>query len=488
MTSDTQNDTVEQPEEQTQFAQRRSEKAPPLRPPSFFGSPAVKFVIIGVLTVMLLVPSLFVWVLVEERADRARDVAQDIARSWGGVQQINGPYLVVPFSETYTVSTDDSSKTEMRWHTAILFPEKLDVGGDISVQERRKSIYSLPVYHGSVNLKGRFAATSPETFEPQFGGQIDIAADKAVLVVGIGDIAALKSEVGLVLNGNGSVPFEPGLGPLTMDPMRRSVASMSPSGINAPVAAGLWRNGFSFDIPIQMNGSKAFYVAPAGQTTTVSLQSDWPHPGFTGAFLPETRDIGDTGFTASWTIPYLARGIPRSVLGAHMPLQDKALGVEFVEPVNFYHTIARSLKYAVCFISLTFLAVFILEMRSRSRVHWIQYGLVGLSLIVFYVMLLALAEHVGYGPAYLLAAAAATLLNTIYIGTALKSRLAGGVMLMVLAAIFGVLYALMQEQDYALLIGSLLAFLSLAVTMFATQRIDWSGRHQTGARGQAEPA
>jgi inner membrane protein len=165
-----------------------------------------------------------------------------------------------------------------------------------------------------------------------------------------------------------------------------------------------------------------------------------------------------------------------------MPLQDKALGVEFVEPVNFYHTIARSLKYAVCFISLTFLAVFVLEMRSRWRVHWIQYGLVGLSLIVFYVMLLALAEHVGYGPAYLLAAAAATLLNTIYIGTALKSPLAGGVMLTVLAAIFGVLYALMQEQDYALLIGSLLAFLSLAVTMFATQRIDWSGRQEAGAR------
>ncbi|MEE4014048.1 cell envelope integrity protein CreD [Roseibium sp. FZY0029] len=487
MTSDTQNDTAEQPEEQTLFAQRRSEQAQAFRTPSFLGSPAVKFVIIGILTVMLLVPSLFVWVLVEERAERARDVAHDIARSWGGIQKINGPYLVVPFSETYTVSTGDSAKTEIRWHTAILFPEKLDVRGDISVQERRKSIYSLPVYHGSVGLKGRFAPTSPESFEPQFGGQIDIAADKAVLVVGVGDIGALKSEVDLVLNGQGSVPFEPGLGPLTVEPMGRSVAGLSPSGINAPVAAGLWRSGFSFDIPLEMNGSRAFYVAPAGQTTSVSVQSDWPHPGFTGAFLPETREIGDRGFTASWTIPYLARGIPRLVLGTQMPLQDKALGVEFVEPVNFYHTIARSLKYAVCFISLTFLAVFILEMRSRWRVHWIQYGLVGLSLIVFYVMLLALAEHVGYGPAYLLAAAAATLLNTIYIGTALKSRLAGGVILTVLAAIFGVLYALMQEQDYALLIGSLLAFLSLAITMFATQRIDWSGKQQTGTREQADP-
>lgn len=488
MTSDIENDAVEQPEEQPQFSERRSPRAQPFRTPSFLGSPAVKFVLIGILTVMLLVPSLFVWVLVEERADRARDVAQDIARSWGGIQEINGPYLVVPFSETYTVSSGESAKTEIRWHTAILFPERLDVSGDISVQERRKSIYALPVYHGNVTMKGRFAAAPAENFQPQFGGQIDIAADKAVLVVGIGDITALKSEIALVLNGSGSVPFEPGLGPLTQEPMRRSVSTLNPSGINAPVAAGLWRNGFSFDIPIQLNGSTAFYVAPAGQTTSVSLQSDWPHPGFTGAFLPETRDIGETGFTASWTIPYLARGIPKLVLGTHMPLQDKVLGVEFVEPVNFYQTISRSLKYAVCFISLTFLAVFVLEMRSGWRVHWIQYGLVGLSLIIFYVMLLALAEHVGYGPAYLLAAAAGTLLNAIYIGTSLRSRLAGGVMLAVLATIFGVLYALMQEQDYALLIGSLIAFLALAVTMFATQRIDWTGHQQAATNREAEPA
>lgn len=486
MTSDTENDTIEQPQERPQFSQPRSPGEQPVRRTSFLGSPAVKFVIIGVLTVMLLVPSLFVWVLVEERAERARDVAQDIARSWGGIQEINGPYLVVPFSETFTVSTGENAKTEIRWHTAILFPEKLDVSGEISVQERRKSIYSLPVYHGSVTLKGRFAATSSENFQPQFGGQIDIAGDKAVLVVGIGDIAALKSEVALVLNDSGSVPFEPGLGPLTMEPIRRSVATINASGINAPVAAGLWRNGFSFDIPMQLNGSTAFYVAPAGQTTSVSLQSDWPHPGFTGAFLPEAREIGDAGFNASWTIPYLARGIPKLVLGPQMPLQNKVLGVQFVEPVNFYQTISRSLKYAVCFISLTFLAVFVLEMRSGWRVHWIQYGLVGLSLIVFYVMLLAFAEHVGYGLAYLVAAAAATLLNALYIGTSLKSRLAGSVMLAVLAAIFGVLYALMQEQDYALLIGSMIGFLSLAVTMFATQRIDWSGQQQVGTRPQAE--
>ncbi|MDN3721556.1 cell envelope integrity protein CreD [Roseibium salinum] len=233
---------------------------------------------------------------------------------------------------------------------------------------------------------------------------------------------------------------------------------------------------FSFNIPLQLNGSTAFYVAPAGQTTKVALQSDWPHPGFTGTFLPETRTISDTGFEADWTIPYLARGTPGVQETDQLPLQDKLLGVKFVDPVNFYQTISRSLKYAIGFISLTFLAVFVLEMRTGWRFHWIQYGLVGLALIIFYVMLLAFAEHAGYGPAYLIAAAAATVLNAVYVGTSLKSRTAGLTMLLVLAVIFSVLFALMQEQDYALLIGSAIAFISLAATMFVTQKIDWSGR------------
>ena len=214
----------------------------------------------------------------------------------------------------------------------------------------------------------------------------------------------------------------------------------------------------------------------------VELNSDWPHPGFTGAFLPETRSISDSGFDAQWTIPYLARGIPKVLETKNLPLQNKAFGVKFVEPVNFYQTISRSLKYAVGFISLTFMAVFVLEMRSGWQFHWMQYGLVGFALIIFYVMLLAFSEHFGYGPAYFVAASAATVLNAVYIGTSLNSRSAGLIMLAVLGSIFAILYALMREQDYALLIGSVIAFVALAISMFATQRIDWSRSPTDGGK------
>ncbi|WP_422040586.1 cell envelope integrity protein CreD [Roseibium sp.] len=452
---------------------------------TFLGSPAVKFVLIGLLSFLLLVPSVFVWVLVEERAHRAKDVAREIARSWGGTQEINGPYLVIPFTETYTTGSGEDFETMTIRRTAVLFPERLTVGGDIAVEERKKSIYTLPVYNARLDLDGTFAATPEDMFEPKHGGTIDVAADKAVVVIGIRDVRALKSEVALALAGTGAVPFEPGLGPLARTD-REPRRSSGPSGINASVSPQAWQNGFSFDVKLQLNGSTAIYVAPAGQTTKVAVQSDWAHPGFTGAFLPETRTITSSGFDAAWTIPYLARGIPKVMETSHLPLQDKLLGVKFVEPVNFYQTISRSLKYAIGFISLTFLAVFVLEMRSGWRFHWIQYALVGLALIVFYVMLLAFAEHVGYAPAYLIAAGAATLLNAVYVGTSLKSRLAGLVMLAVLGSIFAVLFALMQEQDYALLIGSVIAFVALSITMFVTQRIDWSGQNRPDLEPAAE--
>jgi inner membrane protein len=440
-------------------------------------SPSVKLIIISIVTMLLLIPSTFVWVLVDERADRAREVALEIQGSWGGSQEINGPYLVVPFSETVTTMADDEPKTMTRWRRVVLFPEKLDATGDIKVEERKRSIYTLPVYKSRLDLRGRFAPPPERAFEPREGGTIEIAADKAELVIGIGDIRALKSDAIVTLGGARSIAFEPGLGELNYK--NKAITHTGRSGINAPVPPASWRSGFAFDIPLQFNGSTAIYLAPAGQTTKAAITSDWPHPGFAGAFLPETRDISDTGFTAEWTIPYLARGLPKFLETTILPLQSTMLGVKFVEPVDFYQTISRSLKYAIGFFSLTFLAVFMLEMSSSWRFHWIQYGLVGLALVVFYVMLLALAEHIGYARAYLVAACAATALNAAYVGSSLKSWVAGAVMLTVLASIYAVLYALMREQDYALLIGSIIAFIALAITMFATQRIDWSGqRHK----------
>lgn len=443
----------------------------------FTSLPSVKLFLIGFIGFLLLIPSTFVWVLVEERADRARDVARDIAQSWGGTQTINGPYLIVPFIETKIIGEGRKQEEKIWRRTAVLFPETLDFTGDVAVEERKRSIYTLPVYKLNAKLAGKFSAPPQGTFDAVNGGTIQIEGDKAALVVGVGDVRALKNEVFLKFAGR-TVPFEPGLYGMTSEDRmayKHPSLNLGSSGMGVPIPQENWQRGFAFALDLKLNGSSALYVAPAGQTTKLALASDWPHPGFTGTYLPDTREISDKGFSADWSIPYLARGLPKVVETSSLPLTDRLMGVEFVEPVNFYQTISRSLKYAVGFIGLTFMAVFLLEMRSGWSMHWIQYGLTGMALIVFYVMLLAFSEHIGYAKAYVVAAAAATGLIAAYVGTTLKSKMAAGIMVLVIGAVYGVLYAIMREQDYALLIGSVIAFIALGVTMFGTNRVDWAG-------------
>ena len=169
---------------------------------SVFNSPSIKLILIGFVTIMLLIPSAFVLELVHERMNRAGEAARDIAQSWGGTQEVNGPYLVVPFTETVVKGTGDRQETRVHQRTALIFPQKQKVSGDIAVEERQKSIYSLPVYHSRLELTGQFSPPPAGAFEPHLGGSIDISADKAVVVMGIGDVRALKSEV--ALNGERS--------------------------------------------------------------------------------------------------------------------------------------------------------------------------------------------------------------------------------------------------------------------------------------------
>jgi len=449
----------------------------PFLRPGLSRSPAVKVFLIGFVTLLLLIPSSFVWVLVEERAGRADEVAFDIARSWGGTQSLNGPYLVVPFVETVIKGRGDKQKVERHRHTMVLFPEDLNISGDVPVDIRQKSIYRLPVYRNVMALSGRFAATKRSLFEPRQGGTVEILADKAFLAIGIADVRALKTEVDLKLEGSRPRSFEPGLRGMGFKPYSPDgyrVPGRTSGGIHAPLTEAEWSTGFAFSVDLALNGSKGLFVSPAGQTTRLELQSDWPHPGFAGAYLPDEREISQSGFSARWSIPYLARGVQKAVVTGELPLARQVMGVNFVNPVDFYQTVSRSLKYAIGFFALTFLAVFMLEMHSGKAVHVIQYLLTGFALIVFYVMLLALSEHIGYGPAYGISALAATSLIGIYMASSLGSWRAGAMVAATLGSIYTVLYVVMGEQDYALLAGAIISFLALAVTMFATRRIDWS--------------
>jgi inner membrane protein len=247
------------------------------------------------------------------------------------------------------------------------------------------------------------------------------------------------------------------------------------SGIQAPLGLS-GAQDLSFDTNLTLRGSRELSLSPLGRRTVASIQSAWPSPSFFGAFLPTERKIGVEGFEASWIVPYLARGFGQSFETTDEALQQlltPAFGVRFYQPVDHYQLVQRSLKYAILFVALAFLVFFVVETVSPRRLHVVHYALVGAAQVLFYLLLLSLSEHIGFARAYIAGAAATIGLTSLYAISALASKSRAGVLCLVLSLLYGLLYIILNAEDYALLIGSTLLFVALAATMFVTRKIDW---------------
>lgn len=445
---------------------------------AFMRTPGVKFVIIGILTMLLLIPTLLVWALVEERAQRATEVSNRISAGWGGPQIVNGPYLAVPVTVTLRQNLNGQMTSTQSTEWRLLMPEELKIDAQLASEARKLSIYSLPVYNAKMRFSGRFGTDLLQSLT-QFDGVPDL--DRAFLVMSIADITGIRSNAEIKIDGGAAMPFQPGMKSIKglrsgySDYDASQAYAQSDTGINRPVDRALIEKGFAFEMELSLNGSAKFSIAPAGQTTMFEARSNWPDPGFDGLFLPETKSIGKEGFEAMWTVPYLARGIDKIVATNVLPLGGNLMSVNLVEPVKFYQLVSRTLKYSIGFLSLVFFAVFIIELKGGRMVHWVQYVLTGLALIIFYILLLALAEHLGFAIAYGIAAAATTLLIATYVGAVTASGRSGSALAVVLGVTYGVMYLILREDEYALLAGAIISFVTIAATMYFTRNVDWSG-------------
>ena len=448
---------------------------------NFMRTPGVKFVVIGILTLLLLVPTLLVWALVEERAQRATEVSARISAGWGGPQVVNGPYLAVPVTVTRSQTVNGVVTTGQATEWVLLMPEELKVVAKLATEARKLSIYSLPVYNAKLHFSGRFGADLVQSL-----GIVDGVPelDRAFLVMSIADITGIRSNADIKIDGGAAQPFQPGM--KGMRALRAGYTEYDASqtyaqedtGINRPVTRALVEKGFAFEMDLSLNGSTKFSIAPAGQTTAFAASANWPDPGFEGLFLPETKTITEAGFEANWTVPYLARGIDKAVNSYVLPLGNNLMSVNLVEQVKFYQLVSRTLKYSIGFMSLVFFAVFIIEIKGGRMVHWVQYVLTGLALIIFYILLLALAEHLGFVIAYGIAATATTLLIASYVGSVTASVGSGVSLAIVLGVTYGVMYLILREDEYALLAGAIISFVTIGATMYFTRNVDWSGSRQ----------
>jgi inner membrane protein len=252
-------------------------------------------------------------------------------------------------------------------------------------------------------------------------------------------------------------------------------APVMDSGISARVPVYPNRDKYSFQMKLSLNGSGQISFLPLGKETTVQLTSTWKNPSFTGLFLPDERIVNDNGFSAKWKILHLNRNYPQQWTGKNEKALESAFGAKFFCPVDEYQKSMRSAKYAVLFILLTFVAFFLTEVTNRTRVHPVQYLLIGFAICLFYLLLLSIAEHTSFAVAYLISATASLLLVTGYSRVILASSPMALMVGSLMSSLYGFLYVTMQLEDYALLFGSIGMFVVLGVVMFLTRKIDWYG-------------
>jgi inner membrane protein len=448
-------------------------------------SPGFKFFLVGALVLLICIPLGIVWLLLSERQARAVEVQNKIAADWGQAQRLHGPYLIVPYTVSVRITDAQRTTESIQERRAVFLPDSFRVKGDVKTEVRRRSIYDVTVYRSSLMLEGSFAVPDISAVEAE---PVSIRWQDAIVALGINDVSGLKETVDLRVDGGPTLPFEPSIGlPVsTSNGIHARIGPLVEAAMKQnPQAAGKASSipAFAFRIGLALNGSSSLKIAPVGRQTFVDLSSDWPHPSFGGGFLPMERTIAGNGFKAQWTVPHLARSVPQSFadLGGYQTSLDRFtgydMGVDFFVPIDFYSLVDRAAKYGFMFLAVAFGAVFIMEVMSGKRVHAVQYIFVGLAMVIFYVLLLSLAEHTGFTAAYIAASAATGGIISLYVGKALQQARRGILMLGIFSLLYGLLYMILRLEDYALLTGAIAGFLLLTATMFATLRIDWSGEN-----------
>lgn len=423
-------------------------------------SVTLKAVTIGAVALALLVPLTMLEGLVDERSALREQAYARIAEGWGGSVELGGPMLIVP-AERKMIGEEETKiyRTEV-----CLLPATLDFDVALNLEDEPRyiGIYAVPVYLANVHMQGKFEFAALQALRDEPG--VRYLWDESRLRLPLSHVRGLREVSHATLAGS-SIE----LGPAGPGVHRGVEARVDLSELARSASA-------PFEFRTVVAGSRHFSALPLGSVTTMKMRSNWPHPSFDGAFLPVDHTITASGFGARWQVLELNR--PYRQLWSEVEVDEAALsgsafGVSLYQPVDIYQRGERAIKYALLFIALTFLTFFAWEQVSDTRVHPLQYLLVGLALSTFYLLLLALSEHLAFAIAYTLAAVALVLLIGLYIAGVSRSAARGIISGAAMTAVYGLLYVLVLSEDYALLLGAIVLFAALAAVMLVTRKVDW---------------
>ena len=408
-----------------------------------------RLALLGALILALQVPIFWIYGLVGEREGNRLTAIAEVQESWGGSQLAQGPVLVVPYRNAETFWFDPS-ESSVGIHYAYLRPRELRIRTTMLPIVRTRGIFDVLLYRAAIRFEGTFARPDPEE-------------------LGIEEESILWDAIQVALLARPSVPDSIAIQDVSVLPTASSLESY----VAAPLP-----NGTATSWPLQVayvldiDGSARFAFEATAGITHVELHSSWAHPKFVGNPLPVTRDVRRDGFTSTWEVtgPLGPRFEPWP---PHEDPEAPNFGVELIQPVDAYRMTRRSIKYEFLFTALTLGVFFLIEVFGRYRVHPIQYLMVGSALVLFYLLVLSLSEHITFTAAYILAATGVVLLVSFYARAMFAKSVHAATVSATLSLVYGFLFVLLALQDYSLVMGSLGLFLVLASVMFLTRKIDW---------------
>ncbi len=429
-----------------------------------------KMVVIAALMLLLMIPLSMIEGVVHERSHYRNDARNSIADSWTGQQKVIGPLLVLPYHEyrnekEWNKELKKYEKKVRRYDREIyLTPEALKINTTVTTDERSRGIYTIPVYTSEMSVSGRFERQRIKEIVSQSEGRIEWQAPRLSVV--ISDTRGVVSPPVLTWKDD-SVEFAPGaeLGSLKTG-IHASLRKLDSA--STPI-------DFSFNI--KLRGMETLQFSPVGKHTDVTVNADWPHPSFIGRYLPDERQIDDTYFNAHWSVSSFSSSMPQLISeceqGICNELMNNAFGVTLFNSVDIYQQSERSVKYAMLFITLGFVAFFLFEIMKGLRLHPMQYLLMGLGLSVFYLLLISLSEHIAFAWAYLTAALASTAVMGLYLSGVLRSVRHSLAFSTTQLMLYAMLFSILRSEDNSLLMGALLIFAVLSLVMVVTRRFDW---------------
>lgn len=440
----------------------------------------IKLFSIGFLILILMIPTEWIRDMIIERQQRAGQVINEVADKWSGSQAISGPVLVIPYRKQEIIDRGKDGK-EIREHVekAFFLPEQLDIKGNVNPEILNRGIFDAVVYESDLQIKSTFR--KPD-FKNLSVPEEMVLWNGAHMIFGITDLRGISDNPTFLVHEQSLIP-EPSnnIGVSVRSKHNQNVTSdfgegkslLSSSGI---VASLNWENADSFredvSIKLKLKGSHRLDFIPVGKTTSVQLSGPWSDPSFDGEFLPVARDINEQGFSASWKVLHFNRPFAQQWTN-EQELSGSDFGVKLLIPVDQYQKSMRTSKYGVLVILLTFIALFLVEITQKLRIHPFQYILVGAALIIYYTLLLSFSEHVGYNISYIISSIATVILISLYSSTFLKTRNLSLLFSMLLIIFYAFIFIIIIQQDFSLLLGSIGLFLIVCLLMYFSRKINW---------------